>query len=213
MIEGAIFDLDGTLLDSMAVWDTAAENYLRSLGTEPKENLKETFKTFTLEQSARYLIKNYGVGLTVPQIVKGINLLIKNFYLNEAALKRGVSEFLKRLHGAGVKMCVATVTDTRLAEAALKRCGAMDFFSGIVTCADAGSGKESPLVYREALNLLKTDKSRTVVFEDALHAVRTAKADGFTVAAVFDPREENPQEVKEIADFYIEDFSEILNRV
>lgn len=79
MIEGAIFDLDGTLLDSMAVWDTAAENYLRSLGTEPEENLKETFKTFTLEQSARYLIKNYGVGLTVPQIVKGINSLIENF--------------------------------------------------------------------------------------------------------------------------------------
>ena len=123
MIKGAIFDLDGTLLDSMSLWDTFGEDYLRSLGKEPHENLTEAFKTFTLEQSAEYYREHYGVTLSVEEIVRGVNRRIEGYYTNEVEIKHGADVFLKNLYDNGVKMCVATVTDRYLAEAALERLG------------------------------------------------------------------------------------------
>ena len=69
MMKGAIFDFDGTLVDSMFIWDTFGEDYLRTLGKEPKENLTETFKTFTLEQAAEYYREHYDVTLSVGEKV------------------------------------------------------------------------------------------------------------------------------------------------
>ena len=80
MIKGAIFDFDGTLVDSMFIWDTFGEDYLRTLGKEPRENLSETFKTFTLEQAAEYYRKNYGVTLSVEEIVDGVNDMVAEIY-------------------------------------------------------------------------------------------------------------------------------------
>lgn len=206
MIKGAIFDLDGTILDSMFIWDTIGEDYLRSLGIEPKENLKETFKTFTLKQSAEYYRKNYGVTLSVQEIVDGVNKMVEAYYAETVKLKPGVEAFLKKLKADGVKMCVATVTDKALVEAALNRLGAREYFSAIFTCAEVGQSKETPEIYRKALKHLETPKSETVVFEDALHAIKTAKDDGLLVAAVFDEHEQNQEELKRISDYYITDF-------
>lgn len=205
MIRGAIFDLDGTLLDSMSLWDTIGEEYLRSLGKEPKEDLKETFQTFTLEQSARYYQEHYGVTLTVEQIVEGIHQRIESYYLDEVPLKQGVEEFLRELKRRGIKMCVATVTSQYLADGALKRLGVRDCFSQIFTC-HPGHGKEEPAIYREALEYLGTEKGETIVLEDAFHALRTAKRDGFPVVGVYDAHEERQEELKAWADCYIEDY-------
>ena len=120
MIKGAIFDLDGTLVDSMFIWDTFGEDYLKTLGIETKENLAETFKTFTLEQAAEYYRKHYNVKLSVDEIVDSINHTVAEIYQTKVNLKPGVKAFLKRLHKRGVKMCVATVTDRIVAEDVLK---------------------------------------------------------------------------------------------
>lgn len=209
MIEGAIFDLDGTLLDSMFIWDTIGEEYLRSLGIEPKEDLKETFKTFTVEQSACYYREHYGVTLSVEEIVNGINEMLENYYIKTVPLKTGVKEFLTKLQKHGIKMCVATVTDRYLTEAALKRCDVRNFFSEIFTCAQIGKSKDEPDIYRVAQAYLKTDKAKTIVFEDTLHALKTAKDDGFPVAAVYDIHETNQDDMKMLSDFYIKDFSDV----
>ncbi len=211
MIKGAIFDLDGTLLDSMAIWDTIGEDYLHSLGLEPKEDLKETFKNFSMHQSAKYYQNNYGVNLSVDEIIGGVNKLIENYYINEVSLKPHVIGFLQQLEARKVKMCVATVTDGRLAEAALKRCGAYGYFSEIFTCADTGGSKETPYIYRNALAHLGTHKNETVVFEDTLMALQTAKQDGFITAAVYDEHEERQKEIKEFADFYLTDYRKFEN--
>ena len=206
MVKGAIFDLDGTLLDSMFIWETFGEDYLKTLGIEPKERLSETFKAFTLLQAAEYYRKAYGIELSTCEIINGINAMVSEIYRTRVTLKSGAEEFLKRLYENGVKMCIATATDKRVAEEILKRLKVYKYFSEIFTCDEVGEGKESPEIYRRALEKLGTAKNETIVFEDALHAIITAKADGFRVAAVFDAYEKGQDKVKEIADYYITDF-------
>ena len=206
MIKGAIFDFDGTLVDSMFIWDTFGEDYLKLFGIEPKENLAETFKTFTLEQAAEYYRRHYGIKRTVKEIVEDINNMVAEIYRIKVILKPGVSDLLKRLQRSGVKMCVATVTDKAIVEEVLKRLGVREYFSAIFTCAEEGYNKETPEIYRQALKHIGTEKSETIVFEDVLHALKTAKNDGFTVAAVYDTHEPMQKEIKEISDYYITDF-------
>ena len=131
MIKGAIFDFDGTLVDSMFIWDTFGEDYLKLFGIEPKENLAETFKTFTLEQAAEYYRRHYGIKRTVKEIVEDINNMVAEIYRIKVILKPGVSDLLKRLQRSGVKMCVATVTDRPIAEDVLKRLNVREYFSEI----------------------------------------------------------------------------------
>jgi len=209
MIKGAIFDLDGTLLDSMSIWDTIGEDYLRSLGIEPRENLAETFKTFTLEESAEYYRTHYGVTLSVEEIINGVNGMIEDFYRNTVSLKKGVSEFLERLSKDGVKMCVATVTDKYLVEAVLTRLKVRQYFGEIITTAEVGCGKNKPTIYRTALAYLGTEKHETLVFEDVLHALMTAKNDGFPVAAVYDKHELRQTEMKANGDYYITNYETV----
>ncbi len=209
MIKGAIFDLDGTILDSMTIWDTIGEDYLRSLGIEPRENLSEVFKTFTLEESAKYYQMHYGVTLSVDKIVNEVNKMIEDFYKNTVTLKKGVEKFLARLAKEGVKMCVATVTDKYLVEAALSRLKVRHYFEEIFTTAEVGCNKQDPKIYRTALSHLQTKKHETFVFEDALHALLTAKKDGFIVVGVYDEHESRQTEMKANSDYYITSFESI----
>lgn len=207
MITGAIFDLDGTLLDSMSLWDTIGNDYLRSLGIETTENLAETFKTFTLEQSAQYYRTHYGVPLSTREIISNINDMIGNFYRNTIPMKNGVAEFLEKLSQKNIKMCIATVTDRDLAEATLIRLNIRNYFTGIFTTAEAGCGKSSPQIYRTALAHLGTKKHETLVFEDTYHALMTAKNYGFPVIAVYDQHETRQTEMQKNSDYYITDFA------
>ncbi len=208
MIKGAIFDVDGTLLNSMYIWENIGEEYLRSLGIEPEKNLRAKIKALSLYQSACYFQNEYGVQLSTDEIMNGINKMIEDFYLNKAELKDGVADFLHELKNNGVKMCIATATDRYLVESALKRCKVLNYFSEIFTCTSVGHGKDEPIIYREATNHLNIDKKDVIIFEDALYAVKTAKADGFTVASIYDSSETNQDEIKSLSDFHFSDFSD-----
>ena len=208
MIKGAIFDLDGTLLDSMFIWDTIGEDYLRSLGKEPHEDLKETFMTLTLEEAAEYYREHYGVTLSVKEIVDGVNSIVEEIYRTKVTLKPGIAEYLSWLSENGVKTCVATVTDRYLVEETLDRLGILQYFSEIFTCAEVGYGKDKPIIYRKALEHLGTTKNEAYVFEDSLFALKTAKADGFTTVGVYDRHENRQDNLKNLADYYIVDFAD-----
>ncbi len=210
MIRGAIFDVDGTLLDSLSIWDTVAEDYLRSLGIEPRENLAETFKTFSLEQSAEYCRSVYGVKQSVKEIMDGIDAMMETFYRQTAPLKPGAAEFLRALAQNGVKMAVATATDRHLIEAALTRCGVRAYFLDMFTCTSVGKSKNEPDIYRAAREALGTKKEDTWVFEDAYHAAKTAADDGFPVAALFDASEDEQDALKKKAKLYLRSFEDAL---
>ena len=209
-IRGAIFDVDGTLLDSMFIWDTIGEAYLRSIGYQPKENLNETFKNMSLHQAARYYQTEYGVTRSIDEIMDGVNAMLERYYRFEVPLKPGVAELLERLRQSGVKLCIATATDRHLVEAALDRCGVLSCFGEIFTCNEVGHGKDEPDIFEASLRFLGTRREETLVFDDALYAVRTAKEAGFPVAAVYDSHERSQAEVRARSDLYLEDLTQLV---
>lgn len=208
MLKGAIFDFDGTLFDSMFVWNTAGEVYLRSIGIEPKEDLQKVLHQKSLLQSAIYIREKYAVPLTVEEIMDGINRTVEDFYFHSVQPKEGAVVFLEQMKKQGVKMCIATATDHYQAEVALKRCGMAAFFSEIFTCTNVGHGKDEPIIFQKAMEHLGTTRANTVVFEDAYHAAKTAKADGFITVAVFDLHETKQAELHSISDCFIENFTQ-----
>lgn len=205
MIKGAIFDVDGTLLDSMTIWDSVGVDYIVERGHTPKENLKDNFKNMSMIQAGEYLKREYNIPLSAQEIVDQINAMTEDFYTSKVTLKKGVKELLEYLRLNGVKICAATATDRYLVEAALERCGIRKYFSEIFTCTDVGHGKDEPVIFRKATEFLGTDKNNTVVFEDALYAISTAKKDGFYVAAVYDRFEKDQERVKALSDFFFDE--------
>lgn len=213
MTAGAIFDVDGTLLDSMSIWDAVGEDYLRSIGYRPRGNLNEAFKDMSLDQAARYYQAEYGVALSVEEITAGVNAMLEDFYRHRATLKPGAGEFVEELSRRGVRLCIATATDRYLVEAALGRCGVLSRFERIFTCGEVGHGKDEPDIFEAALRFLGTERSKTVVFEDALYAARTAKKAGFRLAAVYDAHEKGQAEIRRLADLYLENFEQLSGPV
>ena len=208
-LRGAIFDMDGTLLDSMQVWENAGEDYLRALGCVPEEGVGELMKSMSLQQAALYCRERYALPLSVEEIMAGVNGRVERFYRQEARLKPGALDFLRTLSQRGVRMCLATATDLHLVEAALDRCGVRTYFSALFTCTQVGSGKDEPHIYRAALRHLGTGRADTLVFEDALYAARTAKGDGFVTVGVADAYEKSEGELERLSDFFLRDFREV----
>ena len=208
MLKGAIFDFDGTLFDSMFIWDTAGEVYLRSVGIEPREDLRKVLKPMSLLQSAQYIRECYQIPLTVEEIMDGVNRTVEGFYFHTVQPKKGVVAFLEQMKKQGVRMCIATATDRYQVKSALKRCGMESFFSEIFTCTDVGHGKDEPIIFQNAMEYLGTTKANTVVFEDAYHAAKTAKADGFITVAIFDSYETKQAELHSVSDCFIENFTQ-----
>ncbi len=184
--KGAIFDLDGTLLDSMEVWDTVGDRFLMGRGITPPSDLRQILKPMSLEQAVSYLKEKYCLEDSVEQLMQEANDLVEEDYRYHIPLKPTALAFLKELHQKKIALCIATATDRYLVEAALQRLEIDHYFSGIITCTEVGVGKEQPDIYFRALSILGTSQADTVVFEDALHAVKTAVSAGFSVAAVYD---------------------------
>ena len=162
----------------------------------------------SLYQSACYIREEYGLSLSAEEIMEGINQTVENAYLYEVMPKSGVIPFLHALKAKGIRMCIATATDRYQIEAALKRCGMFDFFEEIFTCSEVGHGKDEPIIFRKAMEYLGTDRSNTVIFEDALHAVQTAKADGFLTVGISDPYIPEQEQLQKLCDTYLTDFSQ-----
>lgn len=207
MIRGAIFDVDGVLLNSMPVWENLGELYLRRLGIEAEKNLGTRLYTMSLEESAKYLIGQYRLDKTPEQVIAEVNLEVKDFYKNRVPLKEGARQYLSELKERGVPMVIATTGDRKNAEAALKRLKVFQFFQGIFTCSEIGSGKNEPDIYYTAALQMDTEPSQTWVFEDAFHAIRTAKQAGFRTVGVYDKA--NDRDLARIwntADIYLPEF-------
>lgn len=208
VVDAVIFDLDGTLLDSLSAWEHSGTNFLRTQGITPPEGLDEELAKMSLMNGARLLKEMFSLPQEPEEILRLTLEPIRRHYFEDIPAKNGVPEVLRILKSQGVKLCVATASDRELAEAALSRLGLLDLFDFILTCDEVGLGKRSSLIYEDALSQLGTAKSRTLVVEDARYALETAKRAGFLTAGVADPHTpaEDAQKIREQADYYIEYF-------
>lgn len=209
-LQSAIFDMDGTLLDSMPMWRSRAEALVRGYGRVPPPDLNSRVNPLSVLEGCALCKELCGLPGTPQELAEEVREQIQQFYRHEVRPKPGLIPFLSILKMEGVWMYVATATDRPLAEAALKTAGIDGFFRGIVTTREAGQEKrEGPEVYERALRRLRSSKKDTVVFEDALYALQTAKAAGFRTAAVYDASEPNQEELRRLAEYYIVSYEEM----
>ena len=212
--KGAIFDADGTMLDSMLIWETVVAEYLIRRGADPRPDLNARLLALGGHEIPAYLQDAYGLRNSAEDIQHGIYELLEEFYFYRVVAKPGVTQVLDMLRERGVKMCVATATDRRLMEPALRRCGLLEYFSRIFTCGEEYTSKSSPEIYIRAAAFLGTDISETLVFEDAPYAVKSAKKAGFTVVAVYDSSaDDRLDEIREFCDYFImtmDEFPELV---
>ena len=207
MIRGVIFDVDGVLLNSMPVWENLGEIYLERLGIEAEKGLGETLFAMSLEEGADYLIENYGLKQTPGEIIAGLNREVQDFYGRKVPLKEGVRGYLQEFRDRKIPMAIATSGDRANAETALKRLKVLSYFRAVFTCTEIGSSKSQPDIYYAAALQLDADPSDTWVFEDALHAIRTAKKAGFRTAGVYDRASgRDLAQIRDTADIYLPEF-------
>lgn len=212
MIKYAIFDLDGTLLDSSEMWETLGARYLRYLKKTPEEGLSDKLREISLPESAQYLRERYGLPYSAEEIVRHFTHMTEKYYTDDVGFKEGAPKLLAALRANCVHMSISTAGDERLGMKALMRLGVAEMFAGAVSCSNYGA-KTSPDVYLAAADLIYAIPEETIVFENSLFAVRTAQKAGFTVAAVADISERDQSGLRRTADFYAENIGEFAENI
>lgn len=206
-----IFDLDGTLLDSLSVWVDSDREFITGMGYEYDSGCSLAMKKMHFDSACEYLVREYSLPFSAEETGRRILAIVEEHYINGISLKRGAEEFLAAARGAGVKMCVATSNKKSLAEASLKARGMMEYFEFVLTSDEMGCGKDSPEIFLKAAEMLGGKPDETIVFEDSIHAVRSAKAAGFKIAGVYDSLcGDEFTEIQKYADISVTSFTELL---
>ncbi|MDD7795730.1 HAD family hydrolase [Clostridium sp. 'White wine YQ'] len=209
-VQAAIFDLDGTLIDSMWIWDELDKSYLESKGIVKPETLEDDINHLSFEQTAEYFRKTFNLSESVEEIMEEINSLAYENYKNNAPLKPGAIEFLTSLKEKGIKIAIATSNSSPLLDVALESNSISNYIDSITTTNEVDKPKSHPDVYLLAAKRLGVSPENCIVFEDILAAVEGAKSAGMKVVAVYDKYSEHqkPQLIQK-ADKYINSFNDI----
>lgn len=208
-VSGAIFDVDGTILDSMEMWRTTGSRFLRKCGVTPPPDIDRLMFQITLEEGASLFGEKFGIEGTPEEIKARVLQMVRDDYRYRLSCKPGVVDVIRELYSAGIPLCVATATDRELILPAFERLGLLPFFREIFTCGELGVSKRSPDIYLQAAERLGTPPEKTLVFEDVLHAVRSAASVGFPVVAIYDKNAEPEKEtIRTIASLYLDSFAD-----
>lgn len=218
MIKGVIFDVDGTLFDSMGAWHDSGYNVLKSLGIDADKGIGDIFFSMTMDEVIDYMQENFPVNKSREFLRKGIHDQVEYAYRNEVELKPGVIRILDWIRDKNIPATIATSTDRFLIEIGLERLGIEKYFDGIYTATEVGKSKNHPDIFQLAMDKMGTKPEETWLFEDGLYSMITAKAYGMPVVGVYDKVSHDDQEaIREVADIYLEDlrnldFDDFLRR-
>lgn len=211
-IKGAIIDLDGTLLDSTETLKGAAARYVMSLMKTPDPDIWEVTKDMTIPVLSHYLKEEYRIATTEDKIAKGFNTILRENYIESVELNEYVPIVLEKFKQRGVQMAITTSTAYHIVDEILIRLGIRDYFKYIIT-TESTQSKENPQLFRDALDALNTTPENTIVVEDGLIGIRTAKEAGLYVIAMHNKEYEDEEEaIRGVADEYIYSFRELVGR-
>ncbi len=212
MICGAIFDIDGVLLDTLKIWRNIGSRYLKNNGITPHEDTDDVLFSMSMEEGAKYLKNTYAISDGTEKISADIKRMLKDFYENEALAKDGAKEVLEFLKSENIPTVAATSGPREYEEAALERNGLLKYFRCMYTSEEIGESKSSPLIYNTAAEFLKTKPNETLVFEDSLYALKTAANAGFVTVGVADSfGEPNQDGMKSTAEIYVKNLNEFFS--
>lgn len=209
-IRGAIFDMDGTLTESMHLWIEIGRRYLEGLGYTVTPEQNSAMTKMLLERMSQYMQDEFGLTKPREQIIAEINKLVEPGYFEVVSLKPTVRETLAAMQSRGIKMCVATATDRHLTEACLKRNGIDRYFSAIFTCGEEHCTKRTSQIYDKARAHLGTAPEDTWIFEDTYVSILGAKQSGCHVAGLQDRWSENKRDlIRSTVDLYLEHMGDL----
>lgn len=185
-VRGAIFDLDGTLLDSAGMWTEVDRRFLERRGIVMPEDYTRAIHSMEFAQTAVYTAERFGLADTPEEMMQEWTELARSAYADEILLKPNAKKFLQALKNCGIRLAVATSSKEELFSAALSRNGIDRLFDAYATTREAGAGKETPAVYCRAAEKLALEPAECAVFEDISVGIQSAKRAGFFTVGVFD---------------------------
>lgn len=210
----ALFDLDGTLVDSMWMWTDIDLEYLsRFSGAEDCDirALQRDIEGFSMPETAELFKTRFRIPDSLEQMQEDWNQMAYERYRSKVPLKAGARQLLETMRRKGMKLAVCTSNSRRLAETALQANDILELFDRILTADEVGKGKPSPDIYLEAARQIGTVPARAIVFEDVISGAIAGKRAGMTVCGVSDAySEDRRMELVENCDYFIEDFRELL---
>ena len=208
-IKGIVFDMDGTLVDSLMVWDVlwarVGEKFLGDSTFHPSDKDDKIVRTSTLKDAMNHIHSVYNIANSGDELLETANRMMEEFYENDVMLKKGVFEFLEYCYKKGIKMCVASATALDLINIAVKHCNIGKYFVDILSCAQIGKGKDQPDIYLLAMERLGTKPEETCIFEDSHIAINTAYNIGMKTVGIYDKYNFGHEEMKKLSNVYIDD--------
>ena len=209
-IKAVIFDLDGTLVDSMWVWRDVDIKFLNKRGIELPEDLQREIEGMSFNETASYFKKRFSLSESIEEIMNEWDELTFYFFKEKVLLKEGVIELLELLKKSGIKIAIGTSNTKDRTIDLLKKYDILDYFNSIRTSCEVGKGKPFPDIFLKVSEDLEIDPKNCLVFEDTYAGVLAAKRAGMKVYAIADESSlKYKKEISELADNYIENFIEI----
>lgn len=205
--DAVIFDLDGSLVDSMWMWRAIDIEYLGRFGIPLPEDLQSKIEGMSFSETAVYFKEFFHIPDSLEKIKDDWNRMAWDKYANEVPLKPGIPEFLRGCREHGIKLGIATSNSRELVENIVEVHKLRDYFSCIMTGCDVAHGKPAPDIYLAVSEKLRVHPERCLVFEDIIPGIQAGKSAGMKVCAVEDAYSlQTKDNKKALADFYIEDY-------
>ena len=210
-IEAVIFDLDGTLVDSMWMWVDIDIEYLQKRHLQLPDDLEDAIAGMSFSETSAYFKERFNLADSVKDIQREWIEMAKDKYINKAMLKPGVALFIEHLKASGIKMGIASSNSNELVREVLRARGINDAFAEVHTSCEVASGKPSPDIYLLVAKALAVAPSKCLVFEDIPVGITAGKRAGMRTCAVWDEFSAHQEaEKRKLADYYINSYDEVL---